>query len=150
MLSEKSSKLVPIITNISYQFSKNVASIQKGSTDNLKVVNFQPGFLWQDIYFSPGSAKFIEDGKHVDAGKLFEQKLSFKFPGDASDYIDQLEDLNELPGIVRFDYNNGISKLIGSSQIPAYFKSSSQSDANATGNQFQFYCNAIHRAFMLE
>ena len=150
MLSQKSTKLVPVIIKIQYQFIKNVSAINQGSSKNHRVVVFNSEFNWKDIYFTVGSQKITEPKTHNDAGDLFTQKLSFNFPGDSSDYLDDLAELDQLPVIVRFEYNNGVVKLIGSLNIPGYFQSSAKSDATSTGDTFQFVCNAITRALLLE
>lgn len=150
MLSQKSPNLVPVIIKIQYQFTKNIGSIVNGSTTNHRVVTLNSNNDWKEIYFSPASAKYKEPKKQTKAGNLFNQLLSFKYPGEYADSITELEELDELPVVVRIEFNTGTIKLMGSIKIPAYFKSSGQSDAKSTGDLFQFYCNTNHRAYLVE
>jgi hypothetical protein len=149
MLSQKSTKLVPVITKIAYQLAKNVIGITKQTDSNKQVVSFAPGLNWIPVYFSPASAKFKEPSKRKEAGMLFTQNLSFKVPGEWIDNVDELAAMDELPVVVGFTFSDGTAKLLGSKLVPAYFRSSPSSDAKSTGDQFQFVCESINRALAL-
>ena len=149
MLSQKSTKLIPVITKIAYQLAKNVISIEKQPATDKYVVTFATGLDWLPVYFTPASAKFKEPSKRQDAGLLFTQNLMFNVPGEWVYNADELALLNELPLVVGFTYSDGSAKLLGTTLVPAYFKSSPQSDAKATGDQFQFICESIKLARQL-
>lgn len=143
MLAQKSTNLIPVITKIAYQFTKNVASITKRTDSNKYQVSFIPGSDWLPVYFSPASAKYKEPSKRKDAGMLYNQNLTFSVPGEWVYNADELALLNELPLVVGFTFSDGSAKIIGSSLVPAYFKSSPSSDARSTGDKFQFTCDSI-------
>lgn len=149
MALEKSQKLVPIICKMFYQFAHNVATMDQGTDQYSTTITFSEGD-WQPVYFSPGTAKFSEPHKLTAAGPEYKQKLNFRYPGENSPIQGDLDLLERLPVIFRFDYNDGVSKIIGTREVPAEFSSDYDSNSDGAGSSFNINCLANHRALSLE
>lgn len=149
MTLEKSSNLVQSVKKISYQLSRSVSSIVEGSSKYHRVVTFN-GVDWMEIYFTPGSAKFSEAKNNVDAGVEYGQKLTFRFPGEISAKYADIELAEILGCVVRVEFSSGVVKLMGTTDVPAFFDSDFKSDASTTGSDFAFTCISTDRAYLLE
>ncbi len=68
---------------------------------------------WEEIYFIKGSLEYKELSSTTDVGLLYAQELTFSVPGDDSTIQEQLHSYKDMPVVIRFDYDSGVSKIIG-------------------------------------
>lgn len=150
MTLEKNSNLSPQICNVQYSFKENIESIDQGSTKFHKTVTFVDGESWEDIYGSPASIKFSEPAKDNPVGIYYEQQLILNYPGDDIDNLSSLYNLEDLGMIVKFTYDNGMSKIIGDKQNPAIMRCDFSTDGAKTGTSIKFTRKSPDRAFIFE
>lgn len=143
----KNKYLAPIITRVYYQFIYNIVSVNPGSTDNHKTVLFQAGQNWLEIYKVPKDVNFDEPIKRTDAGNLYEQKLQLSFPGDDESNLADFNNLEHRPLIVKFEYDNSKSKLIGEVNNPV--TASISYSTSRGGSVITFECDSRNRAFWI-
>lgn len=146
----KSTNLAINICKISYQKSRNVDSIIRGSSKNKVEITFEGDHEWEPIYFSPGTADFKETPGKKDAGPYFNQKLSFKFPGMDDTQLDDFNNWENERFVVKIEYGNGLVRLMGSNDIPAIFEVNHKSNSTATNSDLEFTCKSSHRSMILE
>jgi len=146
----KNQNLIPLICQIHYQQSRNVDSITKNEDRFKRSITLVAGSEWEEIYFSPGTAKFEEKTKRNKAGILYNQKLSFKFPGEDDDNIEAISNLVIIPVILKVTYNNGKSKIIGDLNNPVKVDQDYSSDNKAIQFDFVIEHESSHPAYWFE
>lgn len=146
----KNQNLIPVICKIEYQQSRNIDSITKNEDRFKRSVTMVAGFNWVEIYFSPGTAKFEEKTKRGKAGPLYNQKLTFKFPGEDDDKTEGINDLINIPVIFKLTYNNSNSKILGSLDNPVKIDHDYSSDNKATQYDFIIDRDSSHPAYWFE
>lgn len=146
----KNQNLIPVICRIEYQQSRNIDSINKNEDQFKRSVTMVTGFDWIDIYFSPGTAKFEEKTKRGKAGLLSNQKLIFKFPGEDDDKSENIDELINIPVILKLTYNNSKSKLLGDLNNPVKFDQDYSSDNKGTQSDFMIEHESSHISYWFE
>jgi len=146
----KNQNLIPAICKIEYQEKRNIDSITKNEDRFKRSVTMVAGFDWLEIYFSPGTAKFEEKTKRGKAGLLFNQKLTFKFPGEDDDETEGINDLINIPVILKLTYNNDKAKILGSLDNPVKIDQDYLSDSRATQSDFVIEHESSHPAYWFE
>lgn len=150
MSLDKPSNLVASILKVEYRFAKNIATFTKGSTKYHRRITFTDDDYWLNIYHTPGTATFSEPKVETDHGNIFDQQLSVKMPAVTQAYIQKLENMDEIPVIIRFTYSDGLQKIMGSDKNPVIFNSNYQESKESTSDTFTFRCQATHRAYFYE
>lgn len=149
MTLTKSTDLIPVVKKISFQLAKNVAAVNVGSSKFHRSITFN-NVDWLEIYFSPGSAKFSEDKKLVEAGIEYHQKLTFRFPGEISEKYTDIENIEILEVIVKIEFSSGVVKLMGTTSVPSLFDSDFKSNTSSTGSDFEFTCISANHVYLLD
>lgn len=150
MQHNKSNSLVPMITHIMYQFPENIESYSPGSKHHHVEVILKDDKYWIPVYFAPGSAEYSEPSIEDPNGKIFNQQLKFRVPGDNTDELTMLENIDTLPVILKITYSNGNEKIMGEPENPAIYISDYSSNAKATGSTHIFKSQSSKRIYVLE
>lgn len=146
----KNQNLVPVICRIEYQQVRNIVSIDKNEDNFKRSVILGTSLDWIEIYFSPGTAKFEEKTKRGNAGVLYNQKLTFKFPGEDDDTAADINDLINIPLILKLTFNNSKSKIVGDLNNPVKFDQDYASDDKSTESGFVIEHESSHAAYWFE
>jgi hypothetical protein len=146
----KSNHLAAVITKVMYQFAHNIDSFTVGQSVNHRLVTFKSGADWLQFYFSPGTAVFSEPKQDSMHGPAFNQTLELKTPGDMAESYPELDYLDQFPVIVKFTYNNGLEKIIGSENVPALFENNFGSSNEKTESTVRFTCLSTVRSFIYQ
>lgn len=146
----KNSNLALQICNVQYCFKENIESIDQGSTKFHRTVTFISGESWEDIYGSPKSIKFSEPPKESSAGIYYNQQLILNFPGDDEGNLSDHYNLDELGMVVKFTYNNGMSKIFGDKHNPAIMRCDFSTNDSKTGSLIKFTRKSFDKAFIYE
>lgn len=143
----KSNSLSPVICKLSYVFNENadLCVHPDASINTIKVV-LRSGMAWVPIYFTPGTAKFSQQLDPSDGLRIYKQGLNFDFPGLIESYK-LAEDFRNKLFIIKMDYNDGNSYIMGCKNNPAQFVNN-YDDQNG-GSIFIFSCNANYMARLL-
>jgi hypothetical protein len=147
MSLNKNKNLAPVITRVFFAYAYNIGAINVGNDDNHKVVIFKPGKDWVEIYKVPKNVNFDELPKKTDAGILYDQKLSLIFPGDDESNITDLGDLEIIPLVIKFEYDNKKSRFFGDANNSV--KASAPYSADRGGYSIVFECTSRNRAYWL-
>lgn len=150
MSTDKNNNLVQAICKIQYQFIGNVDTISIGSSKFHRVVSFINELDWLDLYHSPSSVIFEEQPSRVNAGLLYSQKISLKFPGEDEDNTELFDDLISPGIIIKLTWSNGKSKLIGSIANPVRILPDYKSDPDRTGYTINIEHKESKPAYWLE
>lgn len=124
----------------------DVGSITNAADRFHRTVTFKTGKAWQEIYFTPGTAELTEKPKDTDAGQLIEQSLKFIFPGDDDDNLYYFDDILNRPALVKIQFQDASSKLLGDLTNGAKLSQTAQFSAKGSSSQLEFLCMAIYRA----
>ena len=150
MLAEKNNYQHLVIQKIQYQYVSNIDTCSQGSSKQHRVITFNDTADWKDIYFTPGSAKFIQTGKRVDAGKYYEQTLSITSPGNDPVSDEEIDRLFKDKIVVRIEYCKEVVLLLGTKKVPAMFRDDSYSDTKKQNDNMTVFAKSITKAFFLE
>ena len=147
MSISKNSNINPVICKIQFVLLKNISAINKGSDNFYRRIQFNSGFGFEDMYFTPGTAVFNEPLKNTADGDIFEQSLSFFFPGDDKDNPTLLFPFIKNYAVFKITYSSGVVKLIGNFDNPAFAKFSFSGN-DKTGRNFKVECSSPYPAFI--
>ena len=150
MSFEKNTNLIPQIIKVQYQYLKNVSSINEGSSEFHKIINFKNSLSWLDFYGSPASFKLNEPFKNTTAGGKFLQKLILKYPGEDEDNLQYFFYLIDQPLVINIIYSNSKQKLLGSFDNPVFISPDFISDSNGSFVSVVFTRENSKRAYWLE
>lgn len=144
---DKSKSLAPAICGISYIYNDDAELCvhPDASINTIKVV-LKSGKAWIPIYFTPGTAKFSQSLDADDGLRIYNQRLAFDFPGLIESYK-LSEDFRNKLFIIKLDYNDGNSYIMGCLNNPAQFQNN-YDDQNG-GSTFVFTCDAYYMARLL-
>jgi hypothetical protein len=142
----KNTTLIPTICRMRYVFADLVTTNRNvyGKTVDIGII--QPP-NWNEIYFTPGTAEFTEVQKEEDPGALYTQTLRFVFPGENAANANAFDDLLNRPLLFSLYYTNLVTKILGSSDIPARMTKSLKTDAKGTTWEFTVVCFDKDQAF---
>lgn len=146
MTIAKNSNLIPSICKIFFAPLDDLDAISSSPDRFHRYIYFKTGKSWQPIYFTPGSAEFVEKPKDNDSGELIEQSLKFIFPGEDSGNLASLDAILNRPSVVKLQYPYGTSKLLGDLGNGAKLSQILQVSSKAYGSQLEFSCMATYRA----
>jgi len=122
-MNTKNENLAQEICSVFYEFIRNVESIAQGSVTGAvstsRTVTFKSGGAWNEIKFTPGSAKLSETPSRESAGSVYDQQLVFSVPGEDSASLQDMDDIIDQPILVRIVYTSSQVKLLGSLDNPA-------------------------------
>jgi len=150
MQHHKSNSLIPVITHIMYQYQENFTMFAKSEKPFHVEVGLADGLFWIPVYFVPGSAELAEPSAEHAQGKLYNQLLKYRVPGDDSADLARLERLHTLPVIIKITFSDGIERIMGAPDNPALYASDFASSAKSTGANAAFRCQASHRLRILD
>jgi hypothetical protein len=147
---DKNTSRHPVICNIQFAFTEDVASCFTHTDGYSKIVSFASGKGWNELYFTKGTAKFFEKEKEEEAGSLVDQSLKFSFPGTGA----QVESLfsrllSNRSLIIRIQFDTGKSKVFGSKDCPAMFRKQSETSSKSVSAECEFYCTGEEFAWYL-
>jgi|GEM_PF-3378984 len=138
------------IVKIFYAIASDIDYIISYYPGSYRKMIFATGIDWKELDFTPGTAKFQEQSKRVAAGKYYEQKLTFNFPGDSIESYPDMEIIRSNKLIIRFDYEDATSKIIGDKDYRTLLDEDFLADKNTTKNELQFFCNHPDKSYWLE
>jgi hypothetical protein len=143
----KSKSLVPVICGISYVYAEDadLCIHPDASINSIKVV-LKTGKVWIPLYFTPGTAKFSQSLDTTDGLRIYSQRLELDFPGLIESYK-LAEDFRNKLFLIKMDYNDGNSYILGCLNNPAQFINN-YDDQNG-GSIFIFSCDAYYIARLL-
>lgn len=146
MTIAKNTNLTPSICKIFFSPLEDIDTISSSPDRFHRFMYFETGKDWQEIYFTPGTAEFVEKPKDNDSGELIEQSLKFIFPGEDSGNLASLDAILNRPAVVKLQYPDGTSKLLGEIGNGAKLSQILQVSSKASGSQMEFFCMATYRA----
>lgn len=145
----KNQYLAQTIVKLFYAFAYEIDTITDGSTNKSKVVTFNTGKDWKEIYFTPASANYSEPGKETDAGTMYEQKLTAFHPGEDAENPYDFEYFIARPLVLKIVYSSGQMKLLGNKTN--YVELSDNFNVSGkTGRTLDFIIQDYQKAFWLE
>lgn len=130
------------VCKIYFALIDNVQSIVDGDDRFHKVITFNEGKDWEEIYSTPGSIEFTENPKDNEAGNLIEQMIKFSFPGEDDLNLKDLDAVINRPVIVKVEYSSALMKLIGAIENPAKIARAIQQTAKSSGSTMEISCLA--------
>jgi hypothetical protein len=146
----KNSNRTASICKLFYVYKEEICIMNFGSDVFHLVVTLKNNYTWKEIYFTPGSAEFTEVQKEEIPGQSYQQKLRFLFPGEDEANLSDLDPVITRPVVIRMDYGNGKSKLMGGIGNPARVNKSHKSDSKYTGTELTASCVDRCQAFFYE
>jgi hypothetical protein len=146
MTIAKNTNLIPTVCKIFFAPLTDIDSIANSTDRFHRSVTFETGKAWQEVYFTPGTAELTEKPKDTDAGELIEQSLNFLFPGDGDGNLASLDAIINRPSLVKIQFQDSTSKLMGDPDNGAKLTQLSQFSAKGAGSTLEFSCMAIYRA----
>ncbi|MEI7723460.1 MAG: hypothetical protein WCK09_00290 [Bacteroidota bacterium] len=150
MTIQKNSNLIPSVCKISVVPVSEVSYLGNTTDRFHKSIDFSGSIGWTGIYFTPGTAEFVEKPKDTDAGDLLEQSLKFIFPGEDDANVSALDALVGPPVLVKIEYTTGAAKIMGDMVNGAKLSLTNQVASKGAGYQFEFTCSATYRACWLD
>jgi hypothetical protein len=107
------------------------------------------GQLWNEIYFTPGTAEFEQKEKDDKGGILIEQTLKLVFPGqDQGNNL--LLDALRIPSIVLLKMVSGYYLVFGSPENPVRMLKDAKNTQKAFNSELALSCTASENAWELE
>jgi hypothetical protein len=146
----KNSNRIASICKLFYVYKEEIASMNFGSDLFHQSVVLKNNCAWKEIYFTPGSAEFTEVQKEELPGQSYQQKLRFLFPGEDEGNQSDLEPVITRPVVIRMDYSNEKSKIMGDISNPARINKSQKTDSKYSGFEFTATCVEVCQAFWLD
>ena len=153
MSIQKNENLFSNISKIFYaEIPEGVTSDISTITDNgdgTVSATFNSGKDWKEIYMTKGSASFSQKHKIVDEGDIFEQTLSFNFPGESLESQNQLKSLLRKPLVLKIETTHcGIvfSKMVGSLETPVFYSENLKSAEYNANRDISLYCESTQPA----
>ena len=113
-------------------------------------VTLKNNCAWKEIYLTAGSAEFTEVQKEEIPGQSYQQKLRFLFPGEDEANQSDLEPLITRPVVIRMEYSDGKSKIMGDISNPARVIKSQKTDSKYSGFELTASCVEVCQAFWWE
>lgn len=150
MTAHKNINLGSLICKIQYQLVSNVNSFDRGSSKFHYLVSFIDELDWLDFYHTPGSINFDEPLSRVNAGRLYTDKLSFKYPGQDDDTIALSDNISGQGIIILITWSDGSSRIIGDVANPVKITPDFKSDPSGTGFIITIEHKSSHPAFWLD
>lgn len=132
------------IIKAQYQFIRNIDTQELNGSK--MSVSFLSGQNWINFFGSPASFSFSEKPQKSNAGTFFKQEIRLSNPGDSNDFIINEVALIDMDLILRIEYSDGGSKIVGSRQNPVNYDAVLNSNADQTTYQVIFSSESIHRA----
>ncbi len=123
MSIQKNTKIFLPVTKVYYaELNKNDSDIESidENTDGSVTVNFVAERDWKEFYQTIGKAKFTENERKQDEGGRFSQQLAINYPGDELETQQLINDLRNMPLIIKMDMPDSDSKIIGTIENPAF------------------------------
>lgn len=108
------------------------------NSDKTVSVNFNPGYDWKEIYSTRETINYEEPPSNTDDGKQFAQKLTFSYPGSGKENFDIINDLDQIPLLLRIKYNDGTSRLLGTIENPTFILNDFSTQGYVTDTQLTF------------
>ena len=145
---DKNTNLNLYVCKIEYADIKTILRMREGTLPTRIKIDFTSGNDFISIYSTPGKMVFAEPTTKTNAGYSYNQKLNGFYPGDEEQNNSDLNNLTKNSFVVRFTYNNGIQKLIGSLVNPCSFFSTY--DTSKKGSDFSFECTSNEPSYIYE
>ena len=146
MSIKKNAVLIPSICKIFFATLDEIESQIVAEDRFHRDVNFKDGHGWKEIYFTPGTADFIEKPKQTDSGELIEQSLKFFFPGEDESNMVDLDGILERPAVFKIQFTAVSCKLLGDMENGAKLSQVYQMSSKLSGSQLEITCIAAYRA----
>lgn len=150
MSADKNTNLVQNVCKIQYQFIENVESISRGSSNFHAIVTLSVDNDWLDLYHSPASVSLEEPFLRTNAGRLYEDKITLKYPGEDEDTIEEIDNLVGPGLILRLHFSNGRSKVIGDIANPVKIIPGYISGSDGTGYTININHKSNHQAYWFD
>lgn len=104
---------------------------------------------WISVEHTQLQAAFSENQKDTPAGEQYTPTLQLILGGDDAEQLDELTGLSGMPLAVKMDYENGVSKIIGSPDYPVFMGSDLGSANFETKRTLTFAGNMPHPSLFL-
>lgn len=101
------------LCKISYQFTRNVNSINNDPNSFHKKVELIAGQSWFEIQTTKAKLEYSEPPEENPNGTIYKRKLSAFYPSEKDADIELFENLSNSTLIIKLDYSDGSSKLFG-------------------------------------
>jgi len=145
----KPDNLTAVICKIGYAFASDIDFITNTFDRFINTVFFKDQKTWNEIKFSPTTASFVERAERTDAGTLYHQELSFKFPGDDPDQTETLDNMLHTGLIFRIEYTSGTVRMIGDQENPVRISHNKTHNADVLKTDFQINHKSNHPAYRI-
>lgn len=127
MSIDKQPQSVKIICAIFYCFPDEISIQLVGASS--AIGTFQPAKAWKKIYNTPASIDYKEKQIDGSAGTIYDKELQLYFPGNDQASQDELTGISRRPILIKFDYQDGVSKVVGLKENPAMLSLDLESSA---------------------
>jgi len=115
---------------------------------NQATVTFYNGYAWEQIKFS--ECAYEEPAGENDNGTVYNQKLSMVLAGDDETIQERLLEIETAKPVFRFDYDNGVSKIMGDKENYCRFLHGGSSEEFITKNDITITRTSAYKAFFLQ
>ncbi len=149
MAFDKNSNLAEVIISIGYMYPNIPSSIIDGTDKYHKKIYGSQFIGFNDIYFTPGTAKFSESDKDDLAGGFIEQELKCIVPGEDDDTTSLMDALRGRPLLLCIEFMNGTKKLMGLAENPAKLSRKQQISDKLNATELTFYCASTELAWWI-
>lgn len=149
MAFDKNSNLAEVITSIGYLYPSIPSSIIDGTDKYHKQIFVAEHVTFNEIYFTPGTAKFSESDKDDPAGGFIEQELKCIVPGEDDDTPSLMDALRGQPLLLCIGFINGTKKLMGLAENPAKLSRKQQISDKLNAAELTFYCASTELAWWI-
>jgi len=119
------------------------------SSKILLPVSLNSGFEWLNGYSTVETLGFTEVERFEGDGKYYEQTISGFLPGDRTELVDLMQQMDDQYFTLLIKGTNQVTRLVGGFGNPLLFSSSFNSGlvrTDAKGYTFKFYSESLFRA----
>jgi ribosomal protein L35AE/L33A len=115
---EKSDYLLTTICSVNFAEISQIDYTRISQNKTSIEVKLKSSEEWNSIYFTPTTVDATHDHDVDDAGNVFVNTLSFKYPGDGKTVPGNIIDIQNKRGVIHYIYSNGIVKTFGTIENP--------------------------------
>lgn len=87
---------------------------------NIFEIVLKTGCRWEDMYFTPQTARPESSSKTDEAGTVYDNTINFVFPSDSDLVAQQFSDLEHTALLIKAVCANGSVELYGTAKNPAW------------------------------
>jgi len=136
-----------VLKIVGVYFVNSVGIEEIEESGQLVSISLYDGYTWEEIKFS--EAVYNEPASETDQGILYNQQLELVMAGDDATIQARLKELETAKPVVRFEYDNGTSKVIGDKENWCKVFNSGSSEGFVTKNDVTITRSSSCKAFFL-